>query len=270
MKTKQFILIILGLCMAFSELNAQKSKKLEFAITGFYGLSGISGSLTNGSITPAPGYQLSIDGRFFFLKNISLGIGACYAAYTSKGELKSYVSNTPAIDSEGESFEYRVAATGIKENIELSAIEIPLFLSYRNPLSKKLRLNANVGVKVLLPVAATYQCKEGSLETKGYYASNNVEYANMPNHGFEILDKMSYSGSLTTTMAYSLFGNIGITIPMGNIGLNLGGYGSYGLNSILKPESKLLIDYPGNYNSLSSLSEKISLLSGGINVGFSF
>jgi hypothetical protein len=270
MKTKQYIVIISALFLTFGMSNAQESKKLEFGINGFYGLSGLSGSLTNGNISSGLGYHLLVDGKFFFTPNIGFGLGAGYATYTSKVDLSSYVSNTPAVDDVNENFEYRVTASGVKEDIELSAIEIPIFLSYRKPLSEKLGLNANVGLKVSLPITATYQCTEGTLETKGYYASNNVEYANLPNHGFETIDKISYSGKLSTTMAYSLFGNIGITIQMGKMGLNLGVYGSYGLNSVLKPASKLLIDYPGKYNSLSSLSEKVSLISGGVRIGVSF
>jgi hypothetical protein len=269
MKTKQYILIISALCLAFTISNAQETKKLELGINGFYGISGLSGSVTNGSISPGLGYQLSIDGKFFFLKNLGLGIGIGYATYTSQGELETYASNTPAIDDVGESFEYRVTASGFKEKFDLSAIEIPVFLTFGKSRTGKFGLQANAGLKVSLPITATYQCTEGALETSGYYVSNNVLYANMPNHGFETIDKVSYSGKLSTNMAYSLFGSLGINIPIGKMGLNLGVYGSYGLNSILKPTSKLLIDYPGNYNSLSSLSEKISLLSAGVRIGVS-
>ena len=270
MKTKQFILIISVFCLAINISNAQESKKFEFDINGFYGLSGFSGSITNGSINPGLGYQLLIDGKCFFTPNVGVGIGAGYATYTSKADLGNYISNTPAVDDENENFEYRVSASGIKEELHLSVIEIPVFLAYRKSLSKKLRLLVHAGFKVSLPLTATYNCTEGTIETKGYYASNNVEYANMPNHGFETIDKISYSGKLSTNMVYSLFGNFGITIPMGKMGLNLGVYGSYGFNSILKPASKLLIDYPGNYNSLSLLSEKVSLISGGVRIGVSF
>jgi hypothetical protein len=253
--------------LAYTLSNAQETKKLEFGINGFYGLSGLSGAVINGSISPGLGYHLSIDGKYFFLNSIGVGIGAGYATYTSKADLSNYVSNTPATDDQGESFEYRVTASGIKEELHLSAIEIPVFLAYRKSPSKKIGLQGNVGLKVSLPLSATYNCTEGAIETTGYYPSNNVVYANMPNHGFETITKMSYSGNLSTTMAYSLFGNVGITIPMGKMRLNLGIYGSYGLNSVLEPKSNLLIDYPGNYNSLSSLSGKVSLVSAGVRLG---
>jgi len=270
MKTKQFILIISALSLAITLSNAQESKKLEFGFNGFYGLSGIKGTIANGSITPALACQLSIDAKYFFTSRIGIGIGGAYATYSSNAELNDYISKTPTVDDESENFEYRVSASGIKEKLDLSALEIPIFLAFGKSTTSKFGLHANVGLKVSLPITATYQCTEGKLETKGYYASNNVEYANMPNHGFETIDNVSYSGKLSTTTAYSLFGNLGIAIPLGKIKLNLGIYGSYGLNSVLKPTNTVLIDYPGKYNSLSLLSEKVSLISGGGKIGISF
>lgn len=271
------------LCLLQNTINAQEiaSKKIEFEANGFYGVSGFIGSIPNGKIDPGMSYQLSVNVKYFFTESVGLGIGAGYATYSSQAKLDNYSSNTPAIDTENENFEYRVTASAIKEKQKLEAFEIPIFIAlrtrifkevglYKNTILPRIQLQINLGLKISLPVNATYQCTEGTIETKGYYASNNVEYANMPNHGFETIDKISYSGNLSTTMAYSLFGNIGIAIPMGNVGLNLGIYGSYGLNSVLKPQSKLLIDYPGTYNSLTSLSEKVSLVSGGLRVGLSF
>ena len=267
MKTKQFILIISVFCLAINISNAQESKKFEFDINGFYGLSGFSGSITNGSINPGLGYQLLIDGKCFFTPNVGVGIGAGYATYTSKADLGNYISNTPAVDDENENFEYRVSASGIKERLHLSVIEIPVFLAYRKSLSEKLRLLVHAGFKVSLPLTATYNCSEGMIETKGYYSVYNVEFSDMPNHGFEAINKISYSGNLTTSTARSLFADVGVSFPMGKMGLKLSLYGSYGLNSVLKAQNDLLIDYPGRYNSLSSLSEKVSLVSGGLRLG---
>lgn len=267
---KKYIFIFTALFLIYLVSNAQNIKKFELEINGFYGLSGLKGSVVDGSITPGLGYQLSIDGKYFFTSNFGIGIGAGYASYNSMVELKNYVSNTSAIDDESENFEYRVTASGIKENIELRTFEIPVFLSCKLPLSDKLGLVANAGVKASIPITATYQCTAGALETKGYYSSNNVEYSNMPNHGFESIDKISFSGQLSSEMAYSLFGNIGISIPLGKISLNLSVLGSYGLNAAIKPFGNLLIDYPGKYNSISSLSEQVSVIGGSLKFGVSF
>ncbi len=257
------------LCLTAFSSKAQ-DKKLQLEIGGGYGLSGLSGKVENGSISPGMGYQLSLNGKYFFTSNIGVGIGAGYSAYSSKAELITYSANIASVDDENENFEYRIAASEVKEEQKLSTIEIPVFLAYRKNLSEKLGLNGSIGLKFSLPLSATYQCTEGTIETRGYYPAYNVELYNMPNHGFEKVENMSYSSALTTTMAYSLFANAGITIPVGKMGINIGVYGSYGLNSVFKPEATQLMVYPGEYQSVTSLTDKVTLISGGVKFGICF
>lgn len=257
------------LCLTAFASKAQ-DKKLQLEIGGGYGLSGLSGIIENGSITPDMGYQLSLNGKYFFTSSLGVGIGAGYSAYSSKAELTTYSANITSVDDENENFEYRIAASGIKEEQKLTALEIPVFLAYRKSLSEKFGLNGSFGLKFSLPLSATYQCTEGTIETRGYYSAYNVELYNMPNHGFEKVENISYSGDLTTQMAYSLFANAGINIPAGNIGVNIGVYGSYGLNSILKPEANQLMVYPMKYQSVTALADKVALISGGLKLGICF
>ena len=268
MKSIKYIAII-ALCLSVLSGKAQ-DKKLELEIGGGYGLSGLSGKIVNGSITPSMGYQLSLNGKYFFTSSLGVGIGAGYSAYSSKAELTTYSANIASVDDENENFEYRIAASGIKEEQKLSALEIPIFLAYRKSLSEKLGLNGSIGLKFSLPLSATYQCTEGTIESRGFYSSYNVELYNMPNHGFEKVENVNYSGDLTTQMAYSLFANAGVTIPMGKMGINIGVYGSYGLNSILKPVANQLMVYPGEYQSVTSLTDKVTLFSGGVKFGVCF
>ena len=267
--TKQIAVLLLSLCVF--ALQAQDTfKKFSFEASGFYGLSGLSGTITNGKITPGLSYQFQLGGAYYFSKILGVGIGAGYTNYTSQSVLDNYTSNTPAIDSEGENFEYRVIANGIKESIILSALEVPVFIAFRTDGENKAGLNIKAGLKFSLPLSANNQCTGGSLTTKGYYPAYNVEFADLTNHGFETISSVSYLGKLNAVTVTSVFGNIAYLIPLGKVGLNLGVYGSDGLSSVLKPSSKLLIDYPGNYNSLTSLSEKVSLISGGVRIGVSF
>jgi hypothetical protein len=268
MKSIKYIAIVI-LCLTTLASRAQ-DKKLQLEIGGGYGLSGLSSKVENGSITPGMGYQLSLNGKYFFTSNIGVGIGAGYSAYSSKTELTTYSANIASVDDENENFEYRIAASGIKEEQKLSALEIPIFLAYRKSLSEKLGLNGSFGLNFSLPLSATYQCAEGAIETRGYYSAYNVELYNMPNHGFEKVENISYSGDLTSTIAYSLFANAGINIPVGKIGINIGVYGSYGLNSGLKPETNQLTVYPMKYQSVTSLADKVSLVSGGLKIGVCF
>ena len=268
MKSIKYIAIVM-LCLTALASRAQE-KKLQLEIGGGYGLSGLSGKVVNGSITPGMGYQLSLNGKYFFTSSLGVGIGAGYSAYSSKAELSTYSANIASVDDENENFEYRITASGIKEEQKLSALEIPVFLTYRKSLSEKLGLNGSLGLNFSLPLSATYQCTGGTIETRGYYSAYNVELYNMPNHGFEKVGNVNYSGDLTTTMAYSIFANAGITIPVGKMGINIGIYGSYGLNSVLKPVANQLMGYPMKYQSVTALADKVSLLSGGVMIGVSF
>lgn len=268
MKSIKYIAIAI-LCLTAFTSNAQE-KKLQLEIGGGYGLSGLSGKMENGSFTPGMGYQLSLNGKYFFTSNIGVGIGAGYSAYSSNAELTSYSANIPSVDDESENFEYRVTASGIKEKQKLSTLEIPVFLAYRKSLSEKLGLFGNVGLNFSLPLSATYQCTEGTIEARGYYPAYNVELYNMPNHGFEKVENINYSGDLSTTMATSLFANAGITIPVGKMGINIGVYGSYGLNSVLEPATNQLMVYPMKYQSVTSMADKVSIVSGGVKIGVCF
>jgi OmpA-OmpF porin, OOP family len=266
---KTTIIAISVLFFLFLAGNAQ-DKKFQLETGGSYGLSGLSGKVENGSITPGMAYQLSLNGKYFFTSNIGVGIGAGYSAYSSTAELTTYSANIASTDDENENFEYRITASGINEEQKLSALEIPIFLAYRKSLSEKLGMFGNAGLKFSLPLSATYQSTGGTIETRGYYPAYNIELHNMPNHGFEKVENISYSGNLTTQMAYSLFANAGITLPLGKMGINIGVYGSYGLNSVLKPEATQLMVYPGEYRSVTALAEKVALISGGLKFGLCF
>lgn len=268
MKSIKYITIIL-LCLTVFASKAQ-DKKLQLEIGGGYGLSGFSGKIENGNITPGMGYQLSLNGKYFFTSNIGVGIGAGYSAYSSKAELTTYSGTITSVDDENENFEYRITASGVKEEQKLTALEIPVFLAYRKSLSEKLGLLGNVGLKFSFPLSATYQSTGGTLETRGYYPAYNVELYNMPNHGFGKVENINYSGDLSAQMAYSLFANAGITIPVGKMGIDVGIYGSYGLNSVLKPEANQLMVYPMKYQSVTALADKVSLVSGGLRIGIVF
>jgi hypothetical protein len=250
-------------------INAQ-DKKIEFDVTGGYGLSGLSGKVENGSITPKTSYQFALNCKYFITSGFGIGIGGGYSSYLSDSELSGYTSNMVYTDDENESFEYRVTADGLKEQQQITTIDIPVFLALRKSLSEKLGVFGDIGLAVSVPLSAKYECNGGVVETRGYYSDDNVVLYDIPSHGFEKNENVTYSGDLTTNTSYSVFTNIGIKKPIGNIGLIIGVYGSYGLNAIVKPETAQLMIYPSKYQSITSLSDKVSLMSVGLKIGLRF
>jgi len=268
MKSLQYIAVIV-LCLSVVTGRAQ-DKKLEFEIGGGYGLSGITGKIENGSITPGMGGRFSIGAKYFFSEKIGIGFDCSIAKYNGTAKLSDYSAAIASTDDEEESFEYRVVASGIAEDIHFLAAEPALYLAYRQKISDKLGIYGKLGIKASVFLSAAYQCKAGTLETRGYYPAYNVELYELPNHGFDKVEHISYSGNLETSVLNSAFMDAGITIPVGKIGLNIGVYGSYGLNPVLEPEINQLMIYPMKYQSVTSLLDKVSLLSGGLKMGIQF
>jgi len=267
-KIKYILISCLSIISISTIAQTSEFKKTEFNINAFYGLSGLTGSLSGGSITPKTGAQFSLEGSFFFTPAIGIGIGAGYADYSSTVKLDNYTSSVAATDDGGENLQYRTKANNVSEEDKLSAFEVPLFLTYRSK-SGKVYYEGNAGIKASIPISSSYHYTGGTITTTGYYENYNVEFTDMPEHGFQTVTDPTYSGKLSTNTAFSAFAKVGVVIPAGNFGIHIGLYGSYGLNSILKSQSSVLVGYPNVNYPISSLSSKVSLISGGIRIGVS-
>jgi len=262
------LIISLSAISQTTVLKAPDFKKSEFSINAFYGISGLSGSLANGTITPESGAQYSLEGSFFLTRSVGVGLGVGYANYASSVRLNNYTSSVETIDDGGDKILYNVNASNITEKEEVSAFEIPLFLAFRFP-STKVYFEGNTGVKVSIPVASSYNYTKGTITTTGYYEKYNIELVDMPEHGYQTVNDPAYAGKLSTNTAFSVFAKVGCVIPTGNLGIHISLYGSYGLNSILEPQTNVLMSYPNVSYPVTSLSNKISLISGGIRIGIS-
>lgn len=274
MKKIQYILLSCLLIISFSVrsqtpvLKEEKIKNTEFNINVFYGLSGLSGSLTNGTITPETGAQYSLEGSLFLSRFVGVGMGMGYANYTSSVKLKNYTSSVATTDDGGDNIQYNVKASNISEKEKVAAFEIPLFLTFKYPTTK-VYFEGNAGVKVSIPVTSSFNYTGGTITTTGYYEKYNIELADMPEHGYQTVNDPAYSGKLSTNTAFSVFAKVGCVIPTGTLGIHISLYGSYGLNSILKSQSDVLASYPNVNYPVTSLSSKVALISGGIRIAVS-
>ena len=260
------LLILMFFILSFVSLSSQnklESKKLFFETSGFYGFSGFTGKIPNGNISPQKDYGFSFRGSYFFSNIIGIGSGAGYNSYNSDGSLDKYLSNSLTVDAENESFEYRINAKHVNEILTMKAIEIPLFIAIVKPLKDKVTLSGNLGVELVLPINTSYQCTSDYIQTKGYYSAYNVEFSDMPNHGFKTIDDANYSGELLYEISYAMFGDIRFIVPVGKIGLGFSLFGFYGLTPAIKSLNNGLMGYPGTYHSISSLSNNISLIKTG-------
>lgn len=263
------IILVIGFSVLSLSLAAQNrtSKKTSLSVNVVYGISGLTGSISDGNLELSQGTQYSLEGSYFVSSFVGLGIGVGYADYASTAKVNSYNSSIATIDEDEDNLEYRVKGVDISEKEKITAFEIPLFLTFRPIRSSKLHFEANAGVKISVPISSSYNYTNGTITTIGYYEKYNLELTDIPNHGFQTIDAAGLTGKLSTKTAFSVFARMGVVIPIGKLGLHIGVYGSYGINPILKPEYNALATYPGIYYSASSLSNKIILVSGGVRFG---
>jgi hypothetical protein len=274
MKKTQYILPLFLLLTALpvvaqnSISKDSKSKKIEFGANVFYGLAGLTGTLPGGTISPEMNAQFSLESSYFLTNTLGIGAGVGIANYSSKIQLNSYSSSTNLTDDGGDNFKYLVDAKEMSESDKISALEIPLFLTYRLK-SDKVYFESNAGLKASIPISSQYNYTGGSATTTGYYEKYDIVLSDMPEHGFQTYSNLSLTGKLLTNTSLSVFAKVGIVIPVKVCAIHVGLYGSYGLNPVLKSQSDQLFGYPNTYSPLSSLSSKISLISGGLKIGIS-
>lgn len=267
MKKTLHILIVLWYLASISMHAQQVSlKKTELSINAFYGLSGLTGTLSNGTLSPGTGPQFTAEGSYFFNNNFGAGIGIGYADYTGTTKLNSYQSSTAVTDEDGDQLKYKVNATGVSEKDKLSALEVPLFLTFRNPCST-VYFEAKAGIKVSIPVSSSYRYTGGTITTTGEYETYGVEIADLADHGFQTITNPGFSGKLSSNTALSLFTSAGVVIPVKQFKICLKLYGAYGLSSIVTLKNMELVSYPAIYHPVISLCNKQTILSGGLQIG---
>ena len=260
--------IIIGVSLlVFSTLKAQYTKQyVHFDIGG--GLNNLEYNLQNGTEKGQLGYSVNGAYSYFFKRHWGLKIGVGVQSYGAHSTL-NFLSSTSDVDTDGDSYEFRTNYKSWEEKQHALFVEVPLEVQYRHFFSKKIGLLASAGAKVSIPVLATYETTGGTMVTSGYYSQWNVELNNMPQHGFTTLTN-TYSGDLSLKAAYTGIADVGCLFTLSKkMNLYLGGYVNYGLNNILKPDTKQIYQSNGTYNGVLTSDQltKITPVALGIKVG---
>ena len=224
---------------------AQGQVKERFiSLTAGGGLHQLRYQLDNGSSKGGAGFSLNAGYTIFVSKNWGISSGVWLHSLRTEGTINCTTA-TPDIDSEGENYELRTYYKGWKEEQKALLISIPLTATFRHTLTPKLGVMANAGAMVSIPVSATYKAVGGTISTTGYYSRWNVEISDLPEQGFHTYTSRP-TGDLSLRPALSLCANLGGTYLLTeSISLYADVYASYGLNSMLKPDSKPILQKDG-------------------------
>jgi hypothetical protein len=133
--------------------------------------------------TSLQSFSASFETGYFFTKGFGLSTGVGYNSYKTRLSLESYQSTLIGIDSENESYQLRVSASGIKENQEINYITIPFAFNLRLPFGENSGFFIQPGVNLSMPLMKSYAIN-GMFSYSGYYPSYNVLLENLPEYGF--------------------------------------------------------------------------------------
>jgi OmpA-OmpF porin, OOP family len=263
---KKYIFIFISLISGFL-IQAQKSANiLNFSIGS--GKHNLSYLLKDGVQTPETGLMANLAFTHFFTSKLGLLSGVGIQTYSSVSTLNLNES-TPAIDSDMDIYVHNAKFNNWQEKQQIMFVEIPLAGQFKQRINDKINLLLTIGAKMSIPVSATYQTTGGEIVTSGYYPQYNIELTNLPNHGFSTITQ-SFSGKNKLNLLYSAIAKIGVGYKLTEkIDLHAGGYFNYGLNNILKADTKMLYQLDGSYNSVfqSYQTTSIKPISLGVELG---
>lgn len=265
-KTK--IQLIAGLLFFFvANLQSQSPARYFFVHTGT-GSQSLDYNLANGQQEGGKGSSLNIGFVHMYNQSLGLQTGLGLESCSSSATM-NFSTGTPAIDTDGDTYEFRTYYRNLKEKQRASFLDIPIGLFLRHSLGEKFGLMAMGGVKIAIPISSYYEVVSGQIETTGYYEQWNVEMRDMPRHGFATTNEL-FAEKFSLNPVFSVYADGGFFYKMSpKVDLYLGGFLNYGLNSVAKAEKKLLFQQNGVYNGVFSSDQvsKTRLICLGLKVG---
>lgn len=268
-------LIVTFLGLSLSSYGQEKKHEISVAVGGIS--SFMQEDLPAGGLTPGNGFNAGLRYSYYLNKGLSLGVGVEYQLYKSGASFESVSGQYKTADIEDESFEFRYTATNLREEQQLSYINIPVSIQFETPGTTKLYVAA--GAKIGFAVSGSYEAKMDNLTTTGYYPQYNVELPSPAFAGFGSFDNVKESKQdLDTKVSYSATFETGIKQIIGQKNaIYLGVYLDYGLNNIYDKKDTNIIQYSNEivpvklqYNTVlnSSYTDKLTLVSYGLKLRF--
>jgi hypothetical protein len=259
---------MLALCLILLPIRVSAQ---EWNVSLGAGSSALKYQFEQGSVKSGFGGLILIGVGYtaFFSQNIGLTFGLEGAMYGSSTSIDgiSFSNRIATPTGLSGSFYLKSDFSGFEEKQSAMMLQIPVMLQFQMPImGEETAFFAGAGVKIGFPVSAKWEQTIEQVVTRGYSDYTNQTYENMSEHGFMTQyrvgtsDKLSFGTPVFAALETGLkFKTSAKTSVYAGLYLDLG------LNSILKPAEKNLIEYnaaaPENYvfNSLLQTSSVTSV-----------
>lgn len=167
-------------------------------------------------------------------------------SYTIGGQPETFQGGEP------ETYNFNTQFNSLQERQHLIQLEVPVMGMYKlKNMAPQWDLTVALGARLGLPLMKRYKVKSGYYETSGYYASTNVEYHNLPQHGFESVEPKEKGKSNLALLSCNLFMDAGCNyhIDRGRT-VYFGLYFSYCVTNLAKKNGSTIV----SKNGLSDIS----------------
>ncbi len=236
-------LIILMLCFGVGISHAQSQNEVSVYAQGLFSRLDYKVMGNNNSNNMGNGLGIGVHYAYYLNTNWSLGSGLEYQYYEGTAKIESLQDFHPAVDMEGENFDFRYRAVNYSEEQNASYLNIPLMLQYET--SGNIRFFLAAGAKAGFKIKASYEAEASSLVTSGYYSQYDAELKAPLFAGFGNFGKYKTQKSplnLKTTYIASAESGVKLLLA-GERSFYMGLFLDYGLNDISESEGKDVIAY---------------------------
>lgn len=285
---KKIILSIASILIA-SSLFAQEDEqsRSEITINLGGGLSGLQYQMeSGGKNTLGLGGSFGLGYTFFINNQFGIGTGVEANFYQSEYSNDHLTGSYEVADLQNPSeylqlkYDYQNA---YKEKQSALFVQVPLMFQFQTAGYHKFYVAA--GGRVGFPINTKFDTDPSSLTVSGLYSHEQVEYKDLPNHGFTSYNSPQTEGKLSLKTAYMASLELGMKWAISdNFKLYTGLYGDYGLNDIQQTKNAGTATYQQDYkgtdpngflsfnNSITSTSavKKIIPMTAGLKLRFTF
>ena len=202
-------------------------KGFALSLIGSFGLTNIddenikSLSIPRDSVSwntsPLSGYITALGISYFFNDNLAVRSGIEFNTYSGKFSLNGKFGNTILTADVNDDLYFKRIEAEYDSLVKINYLTIPVLANFTSGKPGKLGFFAESGVKVSIPLKATYKCTGNYIFT-GYYPDNPtvIQILDLEELGFYSRESINETNTMKVKdFNLSFYASAGINIPLG-------------------------------------------------------
>lgn len=272
--------------ICFLATSSMSIAQSQFTVYGTGGMSNLNYKLDAGKVgggfDGGIGFGFGINYTYNTESNFGITTGVGLTSYGGKATSES-LSGEHTLDDNGNNFQFNYSIIGYSEKQSATLFTVPVMLQYRFPFDSRSSnfFVLGAGMKFGLPISTTTTASMEKITTSGHYTYEDQTYTDLPQHGF-VSEQSIVNANSSVDFGFSMMASVEAGLHFSfneRTGLYTGLFIDYGVNNILKPGDKYIVEsQPSDplrvikYNSIlnTEMVNKINMYSVGIKLGVQF